>query len=60
MTKPDIKQLSERVRRIGESNPPPPSQEEIIVGFINQLPAELRNQIIAYAREQAKLEGKTN
>ena len=30
--------------------------EQIITGFLNTLPAELRNGIIAYGREQAKLE----
>jgi len=51
-----VDQLAERVSRVRESTPPPPSQEDIIVAFINQLPAELRNQIIAYGREQVKLE----
>jgi hypothetical protein len=30
--------------------------EQIITGFLNTLPAELRNGIIAYGRKQAKLE----
>ena len=51
-----VDQLAERVSRVRESTPTPPSREDIIVAFINQLPAELRNQIIAYGREQVKLE----
>ncbi|MGA3404418.1 MAG: hypothetical protein ABSD49_01650 [Candidatus Bathyarchaeia archaeon] len=31
-------------------------QEEIVAGFINQLPSGLRDQIIVYGREQARLE----
>jgi hypothetical protein len=30
--------------------------EQIITGFLNTLPAELRNAIVAYGRKQAKLE----
>lgn len=30
--------------------------EQIITGFLNGLPAELRNGIIAYGRQQTKLE----
>gem|GEM_PF-6288942 len=54
MTK--LEGLQKRVSRVQESTLPPPSREDIIVAFINSLPAELRNQIIAYGREQVKLE----
>jgi hypothetical protein len=60
LTKPDIKNLEKRVDKIRESTPPPVSREDIIVAFIDQLPAELRNQIIAYGREQVKLEEDAN
>jgi len=30
--------------------------EQIVTGFLNTLPSELRNAIVAYGREQAKLE----
>ena len=48
MTK--IEDLRKRVSRIAESTPPPPSPEDVIVGFINQLPGELRKQVVEYIK----------
>ena len=60
--KSNIEGLAKRLDQVEVSKTWNPSRDEIIADFINQLPAELRNQIIAYAREQVKLkaEGKTD
>jgi hypothetical protein len=54
-----MRKLAERLDHVEASGRPTQSEEEImgiIVGFVNQLPAGLREQIIEYARHMAKLE----
>ena len=57
--KSEIKDLTRRVNQIG-ARQWNQSQEEIIVGFLNQLPQELHDAVLEYIRHQAKLEQEGN
>ena len=58
MTK--LEDLQERVDKIRESTPPPPTRLEIISGFINEMPWELRRQVNEWIKDRIhELEGET-
>jgi hypothetical protein len=48
--------LSQRQSIEAPATPPPPSREAILAGFIESLPAELKNAIIVQLRHQARPE----